>query len=227
MEYLSGQLILNERVDVRAMMLHGVIAKDRGTSVLKLITLDLLKHIWGFLDEKKFWPKIDELYHQLMEAAELPSGQWIGEQLSTNTLTNLLLMKRLRSDMSTEVPAIRIRELLERAEKKGWNDVLAGEIAMDQLTKYKLLRDEFLPLMARGDFGNVSPKTDKVLQMFTANLKLGQGLKYPRAVPAILLLREAVNKGWKDMLAKDVAAAEQARRDAPDDDDDDDLPDMS
>ena len=116
MEYLSGQLILNERVDVRAMMLHGVIAKDRGTSVLKLITLDLLKHIWGFLDEKKFWPKIDELYHQLMVAAELPSGQWIGEQLSTNTLTNLLLMKRLRSDMSTEVPAIRFRELLERAE---------------------------------------------------------------------------------------------------------------
>jgi len=31
MEYLSGQLILNERVDVRAVMLHGVIAKDRGT----------------------------------------------------------------------------------------------------------------------------------------------------------------------------------------------------
>ena len=60
-----------------------------------------------------------------------------------------------------------------------------------------------------------------------ANLKLGRGLKYPRAVPAILLLREAVNKGWKEMLAKDVAAAEQARRDAPDDSDDDDLPDMT
>jgi hypothetical protein len=29
------------------------------------------------------------------------------------------------------------------------------------------------------------------------------------------------------MLAKDVAAAEQARRDAPDDSDDDDLPDMT
>jgi hypothetical protein len=38
--------------------------------------------------------------------------------------------------------------------------------------------------------------------MFTANLKLGQGLKYPRAVPAILLLREAVNKGWKDIRAR-------------------------
>jgi hypothetical protein len=227
MEYLSGQLILNERVDVRAMMLHGVIAKDRGTSVLKLITLDLLNHIWGFTEEKKFWPKIDELYHQLMEAAELPSGQWIGEQLSTNTLKNLLLMKRLRSDMSTEVPAIKLRELFERAKKKGWLEDLADQIAACQLIKYRELRAAFLPLMARGDFGNVSPKTDKVLQMFTANLKLGQGLKYPRAVPAILLLREAVNKGWKDMLAKDVAAEEQARRDAPDDDDDDDLPDMS
>jgi hypothetical protein len=52
-------------------------------------------------------------------------------------------------------------------------------------------------------------------------------LKYPRAVPAILLLRKAVKKGWKDELAKDVAAAEQARRDAPDDNDDDDLPDMT
>jgi hypothetical protein len=46
-------------------------------------------------------------------------------------------------------------------------------------------------------------------------------------VPAILLLGEANKKGWEEKLAQDVAAAEQARRDAPDDSDDDDLPDMT
>jgi len=129
--------------------------------------------------------------------------------------------------MSTEVPAIKARELLVRAEKKGWLHELADQLAACQLIKYRELRAKFLPLMARGDFGNVSPIQERVLHMFTANLLLGVGLRYPRAVPAIHLLGEAVKNGWKERLAKDVAADEQARRDAPDDDDDDDLPDMS
>ena len=217
--------VVSERDGAWAMMLHGVNAKD-GTSVLKRLNFDELKHIWSFVKEVEFWPTLEALRKQV-EAAAAPSDQLLGMNLSTNNLTNRSLFGRLLSNMSTEVPAIKLRELLERAKKKGWLEDLADQIAACQLIKYRELRAAFLPLMARGDFGNVSPKTDKVLQMFTANLKLGQGLKYPRAVPAILLLREAVNKGWKDMLAKDVAAEEQARRDAPDDDDDDDLPDMS
>ena len=217
--------VVSERDGAWAMMLHGVNAKD-GTSDLKILNFDELKHIWGFVNEVESWPTLEALRKQV-EAAAAPSDQLLGKNLSTNPLTNRSWFRRLLSNMSTEVPAIKLRELLERAEKKGWLDDLADQIAACQLIKYREWRAAFLPLMARGDFGNVSPKTDKVLQMFTANLKLGQGLKYPRAVPAILLLREAVNKGWKEMLAKDVAAAEQARRDAPDDSDDDDLPDMT
>jgi hypothetical protein len=218
--------VVSERDGARAMMLHGVIAQSLGKSVLKLLPIELLKLIWTFVKDEEFWPNLEGVRKQIEAAAE-PSDQLLGMNLSTNPLKNHSWIRRLLSNMSTEVPAIKLRELLERAEKKGWLEDLAYKIAACQLIKYRELRAAFLPLMARGDFGNVSPKTDKVLQMFTANLKLGQGLKYPRAVPAILLLREAVNKGWKDMLAKDVAAAEQARRDAPDDDDDDDLPDMS
>ena len=218
--------VVSERDGAWAVMLHGVNAKD-GTSVLKLLNFDELKHIWGFVKEVEFWPTLEALRKQV-EAAAAPSDQLLGMNLSTNDWTNLSLFGRLLSNMSTEVPAIKLRELLERAEKKGWLEDLADQIAACQLIKYRELRAAFLPLIILGgDFGNVSPNTDKVLQMFTANLKLGQGLKYPRAVPAILLLREAVNKGWKEMLAKDVAAAEQARRDAPDDSDDDDLPDMT
>jgi hypothetical protein len=218
--------VVSERDGAWAMMLHGVIAQSLGKSVLKLLPIELLKLIWTFVKDEESWPTLEALRKQV-EAAAAPSDQLLGKNLSTNPLTNRSWFRRLLSNMSTEVPAIKLRELLERAEKKGWLEDLADQIAACQLIKYRELRAAFLPLMARGDFGNVSPKTDKVLQMFTANLKLGQGLKYPRAVPAILLLREAVNKGWKDMLAKDVAAEEQARRDAPDDDDDDDLPDMT
>jgi hypothetical protein len=218
--------VVSERDGAWAMMLHGVIAQSLGKSVLKHLPIELLKLIWTFVKDEESWPTLEALRKQV-EAAAAPSDQLLGMNLSTNNWTNLPLFGRLLSNMSTEVPAIKLRELLERAEKKGWLEDLADQIAACQLIKYREFRATFLPLMARGDFGNVSPKTDKVLQMFTANLKLGQGLKYPRAVPAILLLREAVNKGWKEMLAKDVAAAEQARRDAPDDDDDDDLPDMS
>ena len=179
--------VVSERDGAWAMMLHGVNAKD-GTSVLKRLNFDELKHIWGFVKEVEFWPTLEALRKQV-EAAAAPSDQLLGENLSTNRLTNRSWFGRLLSNMSTEVPAIKLRELLERAEKKGWLEDLADQIAACQLIKYRELRAAFLPLMARGDFGNVSPKTDKVLQMFTANLKLGQGLKYPRAVPAILLLR--------------------------------------
>lgn len=218
--------VVSERDGAWTMMLHGVIAQNLGKSILKHLPIELLKHIWTFVKDEEFWPTLEALRKQV-EAAAAPSDQLLGMNLSTNSWENLSLFGRLLSNMSTEVPAIKLRELLERAEKKGWLVDLADQIAACQLIKYREWRAAFLPLMARGDFGNVSPKTDKVLQMFTANLKLGQGLKYPRAVPAILLLREAVNKGWKEMLAKDVAAAEQARRDAPDDSDDDDLPDMT
>jgi hypothetical protein len=51
--------------------------------------------------------------------------------------------------MSTEVPAIKLRELLERAKKKGWLEDLADQIAACQLIKYRELRAAFLPLMAR------------------------------------------------------------------------------
>jgi len=218
--------VVSERDGARAMMLHGVIAQSLGKSVLKHLPIELLKLIWTFVKDEESWPTLEALRKQV-EAAAAPSDQLLGMNLSTNDWDNLSLFGRLLSNMSTEVPAIKLRELLERAKKKGWLEDLADQIAWSQLLKYRELRAAFLPLMARGDFGNVSPKTDKVLQMFTANLKLGQGLKYPRAVPAILLLREAVNKGWNEKLAKDVAAAEQARRDAPDDSDDDDLPDMT
>jgi hypothetical protein len=174
----------------------------------------------------EFWPNLEGVRKQIEAAAE-PSDQLLGLNLSITDSGNRMVFNRLLSNMSTEVPAIKVRELLERAEKKGWLHELADQIAACQLIKYRELRAKFLPLMARGDFGNVSPITKNVLRMFKANLQLGVGLRYPRAVPAILLLGEAVKKGWEEKLAQDVAAAEQARRDAPDDSDDDDLPDMT
>jgi hypothetical protein len=218
--------VVSERDGARAMMLHGVFAQSLGKSVLKRLNVDELKLIWTFVKDEESWPTLEALRKQV-EAAAAPSDQLLGKNLSTNPLTNRSWFRRLLSNMSTEVPAIKLRELLERAEKKGWLDDLADQIAACQLIKYRELRAAFLPLMARGDFGNVSPKAENVLRMFKANLQLGVGLRYPRAVPAILLLGEANKKGWEEKLAQDVAAAEQARRDAPDDSDDDDLPDMT
>jgi hypothetical protein len=218
--------VVSERDGAWAMMLHGVYAKEHGTSVLARLHMDELKHIWSFVKPVESWPSLEGVRKQIEAAAE-PSDQLLGLNLSITDSGNRMVFNRLLSNMSTEVPAIKVRELLERAEKKGWLHELADQIAACQLIKYRELRAKFLPLMARGDFGNVSPITKNVLRMFTANLQLGVGLRYPRAVPAILLLGEANKKGWKEKLAQDVAAAEQARRDAPDDDDDDDLPDMS
>ena len=217
--------VVSERDGACAMMLHGVNAKD-GTSVLKRLNFDELKHIWSFVRPVEFWPNLEGVRKQIEAAAE-PSDQLLGLNLSITDTGNRMVFNRLLSNMSTEVPAIKVRELLERAEKKGWLHELADQIAACQLIKYRELRAKFLPLMARGDFGNVSPKAENVLRMFQANLQLGVGLRYPRAVPAILLLGEANKKGWEEKLAQDVAAAEQARRDAPDDSDDDDLPDMT
>jgi hypothetical protein len=218
--------VVSERDGAWAMMFNGFCAKEHGTSVLARLHMDEFNTIWSFVRPVEFWPNLEGVRKQIEAAAE-PSDQLLGLNLSITDSGNRMVFNRLLSNMSTEVPAIKVRELLERAEKKGWLHELADQIAACQLIKYRELRAKFLPLMARGDFGNVSPKAENVLRMFQANLQLGVGLRYPRAVPAILLLGEANKKGWEEKLAQDVAAAEQARRDAPDDSDDDDLPDMT
>jgi len=153
--------VVSERDGAWAMMLHGVFAQSLGKSVLKLLNVDELKLIWTFVKDEEFWPTLEALRKQV-EAAAAPSDQLLGMNLSTNNWANLSLFGRLLSNMSTEVPAIKLRELLERAEKKGWLEDLADQIAACQLIKYRELRAAFLPLMARGDFGNVSPKAENV-----------------------------------------------------------------
>jgi hypothetical protein len=63
--------VVSERDGAWAMMLHGVNAKD-GTSVLKLLNFDELKHIWGFVNEVESWPTLEALRKQV-EAAAAPS----------------------------------------------------------------------------------------------------------------------------------------------------------
>ena len=153
--------VVSERDGAWAMMFNGFCAKEHGTSVLARLHMDEFNTIWSFVRPVEFWPNLEGVRKQIEAAAE-PSDQLLGLNLSITDSGNRMVFNRLLSNMSTEVPAIKVRELLERAEKKGWLHELADQIAACQLIKYRELRAKFLPLMARGDFGNVSPKAENV-----------------------------------------------------------------
>ena len=79
-------------------------------------------------------------------------------------------------------------------------------------------------MVRRGDIGMVGKRADRVMNQFDSILRPGMAARFSRAASAIALLREAVERGWKLKLARDVAAMAGT---AVDSDSDDDLPNMS
>ena len=79
-------------------------------------------------------------------------------------------------------------------------------------------------MVRHGDIGTVGKRADKVMNQFNSILRPEMEARFGRAAPAIALLREAVERGWKLKLARDVAAMAGT---AVESDSDDDLPNMS
>ena len=118
-----------------------------------------------------------------------------------------------------------VGKLVRRAATYGWLPRLARDIDEEVGAQtYVEILYEFRMIVRRRHIGDVSKRADTVMNQFDSILRPGMETRFGRAAPAIALLREAVERGWKLKLARDVAAMAGT---AVDSDSDDDLPNMS
>ena len=101
----------------------------------------------------------------------------------------------------------RVGKLVKRAAAYGWLQRLARDIDEDiAQQEYVELLNKFKMMVRRGDIGTVGKRADRVMNLFDSILRPGAAARFPWAASAMVLLREAVEWGWKPKLARDVAA---------------------
>ena len=189
-------------------------AKTTGQGLFGLLDDDLLGQVWHFVEEDEW------TYKGVLSAIKEQPRLWMTlDDLATTTLG------ALRQCAGRTMQTHSVGRLVRRAATYGWLPRLARDIDEEVgAQRYVEILDEFRGIVRRRDMGDVSKRADKVMNQFDSILRPGMAARFSRAAPAIALLREAVERGWKLKLARDVAAMAGT---AVDSDSDDDLPNMS
>ena len=189
-------------------------AKTTGQGLFGLLDDDLLGQVWHFVEEDEW------TYKGVLSAIKEQPRLWMTlDDLATTTLG------ALRRCAGRTMQTHSVGRLVRRAATYGWLPRLARDIDEEVgAQRYVEILDEFRGIVRRRDMGDVSKRADKVMNQFDSILRPGMAARFSRAAPAIALLREAVERGWKLKLARDVAAMAGT---AVDSDSDDDLPNMS
>ena len=189
-------------------------AKTTGQGLFGLLNDDLMGQVWHFVEEDEW------TYKGVLSAVKEQPRLWMTlDDLATTTLG------ALRKCAGRTMQTHSVGRLVRRAATYGWLPRLARDIDEEVgAQRYVEILDEFRMIVRRRDIGDVSKRADKVMNHFDSILRPGMAARFSRAAPAIALLREAVERGWKLKLARDVAAMAGT---AVDSDDDDDLPNMS
>ena len=189
-------------------------AKTTGQGLFGLLDDDLLGQVWHFVEEDEW------TYKGVLSAVKEQPRLWMTlDDLATTTLG------ALRRCAGRTMQTHSVGRLVRRAATYGWLPRLARDIDEEVgAQRYVEILDEFRGIVRRRDMGDVSKRADKVMNQFDSILRPGMAARFSRAAPAIALLREAVERGWKLKLARDVAAMAGT---AVDSDSDDDLPNMS
>lgn len=188
-------------------------AKTTGQGLFGLLNDDLMGQVWHFVEEDEW------TYKGVLSAVKEQPRLWMTlDDQATTTLG------ALRKCAGRTMQTHSVGRLVRRAATYGWLPRLARDIDEEVgAQRYAEILDEFRMIVRRRDMGDVSKRADKVMNQFDSILRPGMA-RFTRAAPAIALLREAVERGWKLKLARDVAAMAGT---AVDSDDDDDLPNMS
>ena len=189
-------------------------AKTTGQGLFGLLNDDLMGQVWHFVEEDEW------TYKGVLSAVKEQPRLWMTlDDLATTTLG------ALRKCAGRTMQTHSVGRLVRRAATYGWLPRLARDIDEEVgAQRYAEILDEFRMIVRRRDMGDVSKRADKVMNQFDSILMPGMAARFRRAAPAIALLREAVERGWKLKLARDVAAMAGT---AVDSDSDDDLPNMS
>ena len=177
---------------------------------------DLMTKVWGHV-EMDVWT-----YAGVLAVVKKRPRWWV---TLAETNTTLGALRRCGHHTLQDDP---VGKLVKRAAKYGWLPRLARDVdeqdEQDEQAQYAELSGKFKTMVSHGDIGTVGKRADKVVNLFDSILRPGMARRFPRAAPAIALLKEAVERGWKLKLARDVAAMIGT---AADNDSDDGMPDMS
>ena len=201
----------DDAVEVQRERIRGLIFRASAASqgLFGKLEDNLMTKVWGYV-EMDVWT-----YAGVLAVVKKRPRWWM---TLAGTNTTLGALKRCGHRTMQEHP---VGKLVARAATYGWLPRLARDVDEQD---YAELSDKFKAMVRRGDIGTVGKRADKVMNQFDSILRPGMEERFGRAAPAIALLREAVERGWKSKLARDVAAMVGA---AADSDDDDDMPDMS
>ena len=206
----SDDAVRVQRERIRG-LIFGASAASQG--LFGKLEENLMTKVWGYV-EMDVWTYAGVL------AVVRERPRWWMTRAETNTTLGALRLCGNRT--MQEHP---VGKLVRRAATYGWLPRLARDVdEQDQYAGYAELSDKFKTLVRRGDIGTVGKRADKVMNQFDSILRPGMAARFPRAASAIALLREAVERGWKLKLARDVAEMVGT---AVDSDSDDDMPDMS
>ena len=201
----------DDAVEVQRERIRGLIfrASAANQGLFGKLEDNLMTKVWGYV-EMDVWT-----YAGVLAVVKERPRWWT---TLAETSTTLGALKRCGHRTMQEHP---VGKLVVRAATYGWLPRLARDVDEQD---YAELSGEFKTMVRRGEIGTVGKRADKVMNQFGSLLRPGMETRFGRAAPAIALLREAVERGWKLKLARDVAAMVGA---AADSDDDDDMPDMS
>ena len=207
----SDDAVVVQRERIRGLTLR---ASAAGQGLFGLLDDNLMTKVWGYV-EMDVWT-----YAGVLAAVKEQPRLWMTlDDLATTTLG------ALRKCAGRTMQTHSVGRLVRRAATYGWLPRLARDIDEEVgAQRYAEILDEFRMIVRRQDMGDVSKRADKVMNQFDSILRPGMAARFSRAAPAIALLREAVERGWKLKLARDVAAMAGT---AVDSDSDDDLPNMS
>ena len=171
-------------------------ASTTGQGLFGLLDGNLMGQVWHFVEEDEW------TYEGVLRAVKEQPRLWMTlDDRATTTLG------ALRQCAGRTMQAHSVGRLVRRAATYGWLPRLARDIDKEVgAQRYAEMLDEFRMIVRRRDIGDVSKRADKVMNQFDSILRPGTAARFPRSAPAIALLREAVEKGWKSKLARDVAA---------------------
>ena len=207
----SDDAVMVQRERIRGLTLR---ASAAGQGLFGLLDDNLMTRVWHFVEEDEW------TYKGVLRAVKEQPRLWMTlDDLATTTLG------ALRQCAGRTMQTHSVGRLVRRAATYGWLPRLARDIDEEVgAQRYVEILDEFRMIVRRRDMGDVSKRADKVMNQFDSILRPGMAARFSRAAPAIALLREAVERGWKLKLARDVAAMAGT---AVESDSDDDLPNMS
>ena len=200
----------DDAVEVQRERIRGLTlrASAAGQGLFGLLDDNLMTKVWGYV-EMDVWT-----YAGVLAVVKERPRWWV---TLAETSTTLGALKRCGHSTMREHP---VGKLVVRAATYGWLPRLARDVDEQD---YAELSGKFKTMVRRGDIGTVGKRADKVMNQFNSILR-PEAARFSRAAPAIALLREAVERGWKLKLARDVAAMAGT---AVESDSDDDMPDMS